>query len=135
MIKLRLQNMRAAAKRRGVVVPSMEELLAMVPADMKCPCCGRDMVWTTKLGTRADVISLQHYSNGAIGMVCYSCNSRMRHLHDDIPPEGWKLCAVCKVTKKYEAFRPSAKGFAGRDAWCAACTREYNKQYNQRKKA
>ena len=77
----RLKQMRTHSKYYGKSSPSRDDLLLLIPKDMKCPSCEVKMIWTApkKVGLRR-VISLQHDRSGKIRLICFSCNSRHSHL-------------------------------------------------------
>lgn len=73
----RFSSMRQVAQARKLYAPTFDEMQEMVDSldGMKCPHCERKMNWLLKENA-ALVITLQHYRNGTIGVLCKSCNSR-----------------------------------------------------------
>lgn len=124
----RLKQMRGCAKRRGLYVPSEQELsLSIDSLDCeKCPECGRKMSIHSSICGLALVMSLQHWSDGSFSIICYSCNSRHGTLGDkrlsQVSPDS-KFCVTCKELKNISEFYKGL-GFMGRDSRCKECERE-----------
>lgn len=120
----RIQMMRANAQTQGKYKPTIEEMEALIPEVMCCPVCNLEMQWAAD--DRKQSVSLQHWANGTISLVCLSCNSRMTFT-EDIPPEGHRRCHVCKETKPEEQFsqRESGKPHSACKLCSALKTREY----------
>lgn len=123
----RLQRMRLNAKRRGLPVPSIEEIVRAVPSGMVCFVCQRHMNWALKDG-RSTVATLQHDRSGAFRIICQGCNSK----HSDLPgdtfydlPAGHKFCQGCKVVKPVDEFSVDRSKVGGRKYQCKVCRREH----------
>ena len=99
----RFRRMKDGAKKGNKYQPSWEELEYLFHhtiKNMQCPTCEKKMIWHGSLGTRKDVISLQHNKSGTLMLICCSCNSAHGHSHlndryFDIP-NNCKYCAQCK---------------------------------------
>jgi uncharacterized protein with PIN domain len=105
----RFMQMKTFAKSVGKTVPSYDELESLLPADMKCPVCGRSMTWLASEGKPMQV-SLQHDRDGTHRLICLGCNSRHAALPGDLLyslKEGEKYCQSCKVVKKATEFHKS----------------------------
>jgi hypothetical protein len=126
----RIHLMRRAAKAARKVVPTFGEVLAMVPADMKCPCCQTAMHWHGK-APRTFQVTLQHWRDGSLGLICYRCNTRERNYPDDASifnvPHDHKLCPKCRQTKSFEDFGTTTGGYAL--SYCRPCANEQAKKY------
>lgn len=122
----RFMRMRAEAKHRGKAVPTVEQLSLMVPPDMRCPHCLEEMIWTAAEGLPRDrVMCLQHYNDGAFGLICLRCNSKHGQVADvlgdhDFLDESIRFCRRCKQFKPAEAFYPGKAG-------CRECLRARNR--------
>lgn len=102
----RYRQMRANAKRRGLRVPSFEELDKITPKGLICPDCGIIMNWLKSDGERT-TLTLQHYRDGSLALVCKSCNCRHDHMQDDDYrdfPKDHKVCSICKQMKHFSEF-------------------------------
>jgi bacterioferritin-associated ferredoxin len=120
----RFTQMRVSAKGDGKTVPSHEQLAAMVPTDMRCPDCQRAMNWLSRDG-RATVLSLQHYRDGTMSLVCLSCNRRHAFAPGDsfrTDPKDSKWCPVCKKLKhRSEYFAHPGQSHLGIRSRCKTC--------------
>lgn len=122
----RFGQMRANAKRNGKTVPSRDELESIMPKDLVCPDCSRQMNWRSADG-QATVASLQHYRNGTYGIVCRSCNTRHAFMEGDSYREmqkDHKQCPQCKQIKPHEAFAVDngRTGPIKLKSWCKQCS-------------
>lgn len=104
----RFKSMRHAAQTKNKYQPSWEELEKILPKNMICPTCSKQMIWHSSLGTKGDVVSLQHNYDGSIMLICHSCNAGhgQSHLKDkyfDIPV-GYNYCSQCKYILKKAEF-------------------------------
>lgn len=124
----RFGQMRAAAKRNGKEVPSIETLCSLAPFqwDMKCKDCHRIMNWLAADGADS-VVSLQHYRDGSFGLVCLSCNSRHASMKSDSycdMPSEFKLCPGCNVEKPSGEFCADngRSGALKRKSLCRTCS-------------
>jgi hypothetical protein len=79
----RLRQAKNMAQSSNKAIPTWDEMQAAVPADMLCPCCGVEMTLHRDISGLARVMSLQHWQDGSIGWVCFSCNSRMQKGNED----------------------------------------------------
>lgn len=126
----RLKQMRRSAKYRGKYVPSSEELESMIPADMRCPDCGKVMLWKSKKGGHQmhKVASLQHYRDGSLAIVCVSCNSRHASMPGDSyreMPKDHKYCPRCRQCKPRDtgfSIHRSHKGPLKTKSLCKSCS-------------
>lgn len=102
----RFLNMRVSAKSDAKTVPSYQELESLLPADMHCPVCKRQMNWLARDG-RSTQITLQHDRDGRHRLICGGCNSRHAQLPGDLlytikDDERW--CNACKTIKPVTDF-------------------------------
>ena len=84
----RFGQMRANAKRHGKRVPTETELLEMLSdintsAGPVCADCSEVMVWLGVEDQRY-VVTLQHYRDGDMALVCRSCNTRHAYMPGDM---------------------------------------------------
>lgn len=139
----RFGQMRQTAKRAGKIVPSHEQLEKMVPPEMQCSDCGAPMNWRRKDG-QSTVVSLQHYRDGKLALVCLSCNTRHASMIGDAYrdiPKNHKHCPSCKAVKHESEFTLDSgrSGILKRKSRCKECSnkavndwKEKNReQYNQ----
>lgn len=122
----RFGQMRALAKRRGLAVPSHEQLANLVShtGGLKCMDCKRQMQWLAREG-QATVASLQHYRSGSFGLVCRSCNTRHAAQEGDtfcLIPSTHKRCPGCDTIKHLDEFGTDNLGrFANKQTYCRPC--------------
>lgn len=128
-VHYRFWQMRTAAKRRGKSVPSEDELHRLVRNPFVCQDCEVPMGWTQALGAeRARTVSLQHYRDGTIGLVCHSCNTRHTFMPGDSyreMPKDHKRCPSCETVKPQTEFGPdsSKRGPIKIKSYCRECSR------------
>jgi hypothetical protein len=54
----------------------INQLADMILRDRCCPHCGKIMgIAPAKNGSKSDTVTLQHYENGTVGVLCHSCNT------------------------------------------------------------
>lgn len=84
-IRLRMTQMKKCAKKAGKYVPTDEEIKNLPGFDLVCPDCGKEMLVTSRNNPkkRNRVMSLQHYRDGTLALVCISCNSRHGKMKGD----------------------------------------------------
>lgn len=122
----RFFQMRHTAGSYGKTVPSWEHLEETCPANMKCQDCGCSMNWRRADGNKT-CATLQHYRDGTMAIVCWSCNSRHRAMPGDtyrqLPPNH-KYCPSCKMVKMADDFyRSRAKETVmGLTTYCKPCS-------------
>jgi len=116
--------MRATSARRGLTVPSHDELEHMASQNMLCWDCGRTMNWLGRDG-KDSVISLKHYRDGTLGLVCRSCSTRHTFAPGDSyrsQPKDQKYCPSCKVVKPFSEYDLTAGcGIYGNPSYCKSC--------------
>lgn len=117
-----------SAKTNNKLVPTQDDLEKMFNEKMVCKDCNIDMVWTRK-ESQSRVITLQHYRNGSLGLVCMSCNSRHGAMKDDsflLMPKDFKYCPCCKIEKhsNYFEYYNLPNGKQKRRSFCIECARE-----------
>jgi len=132
----RFGQMRASAKRNGKLVPTHEQLEAIVSGGMNCPDCGVQMNWRSKDG-KSTVASLQHYRSGSIGIVCLSCNTRHAAMDGDRYcdiSKDHKRCPSCLKTKPESAFSTDngRTGKLKRKSICKQCSDAKVNQWRKR---
>lgn len=55
--------------------PDFWVLRQMLWDNRLCPECGKIMYWAPSKTNKGDTVSLQHYEDGTIGVLCHSCNT------------------------------------------------------------
>jgi len=101
----RFKQMRMSSKSAGKAQPTWEQLEAMHKS-MECPDCGRSMGWI-RAESGNQTISLQHYADGTMALVCLRCNVQHGRMPGDswrTLPAGMKLCQKCGVVKSESEF-------------------------------
>jgi len=132
----RIQSSRNRALIRKLHAPSLQELEAMIPADMRCRICECEMGYSIRDVPHTRIMSLQHWKNGKIEWICVGCNSR--HSTTQEPDDKWiellrsvkeneKFCQMCKKVKDLAFFYKTANGSKGRTAYCQVCHDEYTR--------
>ena len=102
----RFRQMQRTARIDNKYVPSLFELEAICPTDMKCQDCNQIMNWIDFKNRNFGAV-LQHYRDGSLGIVCMSCNTKHGAMPGDLYkqiPIGHKLCVSCKKIKSLKEF-------------------------------
>lgn len=131
------------AKRRGKLIPSIEEFDALWEEATKngfcCPVCNKKMVAKTMVGEpRGHVVSLQHWDNGKLELICHSCNvghggSKIGDGWKDIPKEH-KYCSKCSRSKVVSDFGENNSRSGLLSSYCKNCSKQYGSQYRDQNK-
>lgn len=124
----RFRRMRDGAKKGNKYQPSWEELEYLfynTIKDMQCPICEKKMIWHGLLGTRKNVISLQHNNDDTIQFLCQPCNaghgsSQLGDKYFDIP-KNHKYCSVCKNILSINKFNKDRNSKDKHDHICKQC--------------
>ena len=121
----RFGAMRTEAKRRGKLTPTFDELESLLAKNLSliCPGCNKAMTLSWSDGA-ADLLTLQHYRDGSIGLCCFSCNSRHGAMPGDSffsVPVGMKFCPACKTNKAHSEFGKDKRSFLRLTSYCKAC--------------
>lgn len=130
----RFNNMRSRAARSKKLLPTFDELEAIVPKSMICRICKRQMNWLQKDGA-ATVMSLQHNRDGSLEMICLSCNVR-HHSHPgdsfyDVD-QSTRRCTLCRAFKPHDEFpRYKGKHWMGRANACKPCHNDRGKRWRE----
>lgn len=133
----RFGQMRATAKRRGLLVPSLNDLEQALQSlsAMQCPYCAVTMNWRGADG-QASVVTLQHYRSGAIGFLCRSCNTRHAFFEGDdfmTIPQDHKRCPDCRLILPLTEFCIDRSGrFMDRKTYCRQCSANRHKAWRDR---
>jgi hypothetical protein len=130
----RFVQMRSAAKSTKKYTPSIYEIEKLVPSDMRCADCGREMFWVAADGQSQSCCAvLQHYRDGTLAVTCMSCNTKHGLMVGDSycdVPVGNKLCNTCKTIKPLSMFgirRDSKVEYPL--SKCKKCRHEYLKDW------
>lgn len=135
----RFRQMRVTAKRHGKAVPTPEQLEALCPRDMRCQDCGAAMQWLAVEGY-STVITLQHYRDGTLGLVCMMCNLKHAKMPGDSYrawPKDQRKCPRCTQIKSLPEFYTERRGNRTRlTSWCKVCQAEAGtRRYHAKKDA
>lgn len=128
----RFLQMQKTAKMDKKYTPSLYEIEKLVPADMVCQDCGILMHWIDD-ERRSSGAVLQHYRDGTLGIVCFSCNVKHGLMPGDSyrdVPKGFKLCTCCKTMKPISDFgkRSVSEGSYPKSK-CKRCDLEAQKKW------
>jgi hypothetical protein len=111
--------MRKGSQQRSKEMPTYEQLeAALAESAMTCPDCKCDMKWRTDDDGRRNVVSVQHWDDGAIGFICMACNAR-RNYREELPPEGQRRCHKCGENKPLDDFYAHSR--SGKVSACKPC--------------
>lgn len=105
----RFRQMRHDSSKKKKSVPTMEWLEQNWT--LICQDCSCSMIWTSNKIQR-NTVSIQHYRDGTLGFVCFSCNSRHRGFPGDMyrdVPKDHRWCKHCKTLKPMTDFYPTKK--------------------------
>ena len=123
----RFLSMRIGAGKRGLAVPSWEELETLIPSTMECPVCRRKMNWIQSDGASTQ-LTLQHNHDGSFAFLCLACNVR----HSDIPNDGiytipaeHKHCPGCRTVKPFSDFSVDRWRPRGIKSRCRECCKRF----------
>lgn len=134
----RFGQMRAGAKRNGKAVPSMDILAGLVGPNLACADCGVQMNWLAR-DDQTRVATLQHYRDGAFGLVCRSCNTRHAFTPGDdyrSLPKDHKWCPKCLRAKPDNEFAAD-RGRSGPrklKSSCRSCAANQHADWTSRNK-
>jgi len=111
------------------------ELLAATEPLRICPHCGQSMTLHASIAGKASVVSIQHYRDGRLGVICHRCNSRhgQSQLGDRLFTDvqaNQKYCPHCKEIKLRSDFGPSVR--SGVADYCRNCAKFLRKQSHAR---
>jgi hypothetical protein len=132
-IHYRIKQMRENSKSHGKYSPTRKELEDLIPEDMKCPECKVTMRWRRKLYEKGvnNQITIQHWRDGTIGLICLSCNARHASMPDDSykdMPKDHKLCPRCQQILHENNFCvKNSRAVLKRNSICNSCNRELRK--------
>jgi len=126
----RIRGSRYKALERGKLAPSLDELEALLPADMICPVCSKVMCYSESEGPLNSVISLQHWHDGTISWICHACNTS--HNNSKLPENEWlrlmklvksneALCSTCCKILPLSDFHKSSRSSKGIQSSCKSC--------------
>lgn len=130
VVHFRFETMRDAARSKGKVVPTHDDLRRMadeiIQNGLACPHCGRQMHWTKPPQRRSDVVSLQHDRSGRLRLLCMGCNIKHATYPGDTfydAPIGWSFCHRCHQSLPPESFYKNRMG-----ACCRSCRKVLNRE-------
>lgn len=132
----KIARMRDSASRRGKHVPTVEELEQLIArSGMVCRDCGCQMVWSKCIST-TQVMTLQHYRDGVLAVVCLSCNSKHGRLPGGIYRDAkreTKWCHGCHSILPLSMFG-SRKSYGKRvfEGRCQECKKIYRRASSKR---
>lgn len=132
----RILKMVKGSIRRGLFTPDESVLDSMIDEtgeNLSCPSCGKSMTFHSSANGMADVLSIQHNSDGTVSLLCLSCNSRHGNMHNRdsrFPQCGAdkKSCGVCKEILPLDEFY-AGNCYRGRQGSCKKCSLKLSKQY------
>lgn len=136
----RFAGMRYRAASCGKEVPSAEDLERMLRNldGFRCPVCSVEMVWYSggNREARAKVVSLQHWDDGHMGLICHRCNSihgpaTLGDRHFSLDPQH-RYCGGCGEVLHQEEFNRGRS--QGRQQWCRKCMGRYLAAYRAKKR-
>ncbi len=134
----RFKKMRSGAQQKNKYMPSWEELSEMLPKDMICNICNKQMIWHKKLGKLNDVISLQHDNNGDIRLICFACN--IGHRNSKLGDEYFniqkdhKYCPECEKILSIKSFYKNKSKRDKHNNICKKCVKTLGKKlFDQRR--
>jgi len=128
-IHYRFNQMRQCAKAGKKYSPSRQELEDLIPEDLKCPECNVVMVWRRKRDQKGvnNQVTLQHWRDGSISLICLSCNTRHYSMPGDTYKEmqkDHKLCPSCKTIQHETNFCvKNSRSVLKRNSICNVCNR------------
>jgi len=106
----------------------ISDMLACIEPNLRCPVCDVQMHMISGWN-RGDIVSLQHYRNGGLGLLCNRCNgkhgsAKLGDAYLFIDRTREKFCSKCDQVKSLDAFlriKSAPDGFAG---ICRECNRQ-----------
>lgn len=136
---------KSTAKKDGKYVPTLSEFNILweklVSDNFCCPCpnCKKRMIIKSSKGSpRGNVVTLQHWNNGGIELICHSCNtghgqSKLGDAWKDVP-KGYKFCPQCETIKTIDNFSKCSCRFDGLRGECRLCNKNRSKDYRKNHK-
>lgn len=118
----------------------VDKLLKKVEPGMKCPQCEGEMRLRSHDGKRGNVITLQHWGDSQVGILCHFCNNRHGHsaLGDSvfIVEHGKRYCPRCSSIKDESDFYQNKVRSSGFNSYCKSCDNKATmmRHENRRKK-
>ncbi len=123
----RLSQMRDSSRERYGLKHRIGDLEVLLPKDMKCPLCKREMRWRRKTNERGvtNQITIQHWRDGSIGFLCNQCNTRHFSMEGDSfkdIPTDHKFCPKCQIVKHESMFcLKNSRSVLKRNSYCKSC--------------
>lgn len=133
LARQKASRMISAARAKHKSVPDRDDLIAQLESSDSCPQCGVKYD-ESRQRTRA---TLQHWNDGRISLLCFSCNSRHRDAGDAAFKNisaTTKSCYMCKAVLPLDAFNRGHR-FGGRDTRCRECCKVHKRKLRDRRKA
>ncbi len=90
-----------------------------------CPHCLNPMALYSEDGKRRGLATIQHYDDGRLGVICFTCN--LAHSKSELGdalfnvPAGYKFCPDCKATKLKSEFYRTSRDLNGYITYCKPC--------------
>jgi len=132
------------AKTKNKYAPSIEEFdnlwENLIKNNFKCPVCDQKIIIKASIeGPRGNIISLQHWNDGRIELICHSCN--VEHGNSKLGdnwrgiPKGQKYCPQCSELKSIQDFYKNASNLTDcLDSKCKACSKKCCRKYKKENK-
>ena len=103
-----------------------------------CPHCRKPMTLYSEDGKRRGLATIQHYDDGRLGVICFTCNlahskSQLRDKLFDLP-SGHKFCPDCQTSKPKSEFHITHRDLNGHVTYCKPCQNARNRAVKQRKR-
>jgi hypothetical protein len=128
-----MDEMVNAARKSGKVIPQHSWLASEWPIEMQCPVCDVDM--SCDSSNKTNKITLQHWQDGTLGFICYSCNishGNMSRKYSDADRRimvaghakkmGYLYCTCCDQIRVKKSFSRNRSRKTGYEAWCKPCS-------------
>lgn len=124
------------SKSRNKTFPSIEEFETLwkelINNKFHCLVCRKKMIIKSlQKGLKGCVVSLQHWKDGSLGLICTACNTGHGHskLGDDWKhvPKNFKYCPACDKIKNKENFGKNRSRSNGLTDECKLCNNKRSK--------
>jgi hypothetical protein len=104
----------------------------------QCPHCFNLMVLYSDGRRRTGLATIQHYDDGRLGIICFTCN--LAHSKSELRdklfnlPQGQKFCPDCQTAKPKYEFHITRRDLNGHVTYCKPCQNTRNRAVKQRRR-
>jgi len=103
-----------------------------------CPHCHKPMMLYSEDGKRKGMATIQHYDDGTLGIICFTCN--LAHSKSELGDKLFSLqldqkyCPDCQQIKSRDDFHNQSR-FCGRMTYCKLCQNARNRRIKEKNRS